>query len=428
MSLLSGKNMHVLLIPLIALSCFEWSSAANMMSLAKDCWDPNEPFHRSPLRNATSVNNSTTQQQPLPALTPGRQQDAQIRIAIDADSYRIGQKVTVTVSSDNPFEAYVITATGSTVRNTDEVWPGNFLPESSDRRQVLLSCNEQLNSAAASGPERSDFRSVSASWLPPDRDVGLVSFKVAVLRGNVFWTNETARLQFFPFPPPIDQCGERKFCLRKCNRAITNCPSSEAEIVYMQDKWEGREPLLAVLGGVAPGPMDFVAMGYTADKDQLSNSDLTICARSLINSTTSTTRPILQHFLMERLEYGPKRSGLNEGSENFNIDSSSTMDDVRVWCKFTRPVTGLSRKTLDLKKPLYKFYFTGTRNENGDVVIPKEPGMLLSANKYNVSRVADIYYFGAASQATQFFAKNGFSAVLLFWIMRQLTVSSFGFN
>jgi hypothetical protein len=75
---------------------------------------------------------------------------------------------------------------------------------------------------------------------------------------------------------------------------------------------------------------NFVAMGYTADKDQLTNSDLTVCARppSRSNSTTSNAaaannRPLLQHYLMEKIEYGPKASGMVDGGGNVSGSTRS---------------------------------------------------------------------------------------------------------
>ena len=59
-------------------------------------------------------------------------------------------------------------------------------------------------------------------------------------------------------------------------------------------------------------------MGYTADKEQLTNSDVTVCSRPFANSTTKS-RPLLQHFVMEKIEYGPKPSGMNEGAGNVSV-------------------------------------------------------------------------------------------------------------
>ncbi len=115
----------------------------------------------------------------------------------------------VTVSSEEPFEAYFITVTktgnsqqqqqqgssgqGSGAGSEDVVWPGNFLPQDSDpSTRVMLTCGDHFNSGVGSGPERGQFRDVEVEWLAPDQDVGPLFFRYSSRSRSVRYAEVTS--------------------------------------------------------------------------------------------------------------------------------------------------------------------------------------------------------------------------------------------
>ncbi|XP_064456048.1 uncharacterized protein LOC135366957 [Ornithodoros turicata] len=178
-------------------------------------------------------------------------------------------------------------------------------------------------------------------WMPTDISDINIALRGTFVVNDEYWYNIEVKSNFLvdTFPPSMSECGRTKSCVTLSRTAAKCDKASRCDITLKYGLSPDNRTLEVVLGGVAPQTGQYVAVGFTDDRDTMKDIRIFSCRRTEDRAAVEIEDDSLQE------------------SEGVIEEVDTEQDGERVWCSFKTPV---KVGDYNLIAPRYQVYLHGT--------------------------------------------------------------------
>ncbi|XP_076361907.1 uncharacterized protein LOC143252922 isoform X2 [Tachypleus tridentatus] len=237
-------------------------------------------------------------------------------------------------------------------------WPSSMQP---------LMCDEERNSSVTH-VDMNPKTNLSFVWETWEADLTDVQFIATFISSTEIWEKvKTKSLRLVSqFPLSLQGCGKKKSCICMGKKEAKAHISQSYDYVLTFMALSQQKSIGIAMGGILPKTdKGYLAVGFTADKEELSKLTVLACFQS--NNLTDTSL-----FVVNTLEQKPvEKSGILE-------EKVQELYKDHLWCQFTVPISMPGNEALDLEQPLYQVYFTGELDDHNGIILPPREKLTVS--------------------------------------------------
>jgi len=358
-----------------------------------------------------------------------RERNPPFSIEIDFTQYRRGRDYTVSILTENYFDAFIMQARGQERPDGNATLVGEWVKMPGITKH--LKCIGTMRSTVTDKGRPVLLGNMSFTWRAPTIDFGPITFVLSVVKGNRYTEVSSPSISFNTFPVSIRGCGRQLSCFRRCTTQPT-CPADQSDFMVVIDLTRDEQEVVISMGGrveevkslaVTNGHHDrkedmdmkddnnqetsdkmsanleikkemYVAVGFGRDKRNLQGMDVSACYKE-------GDEVRLGHYHVEDAKFPPYPHRAELSLDRWDLD---TMQDggTFLWCTFRRPVRPDpdSIWELDLSLQLFQFFFTGMKNQSR-IYLPDKGDIFSTGMRRNFSKITNDISFIGGSRATQ---------------------------
>jgi len=351
-----------------------------------------------------------------------RERNPPFSIEIDFTQYRRGRDYTVSILTENYFDAFIMQARGSERPDGNATLVGEWKRMPGITKH--LNCIGTRRSTVTDKGRPVLLGNMTFTWTAPTIDFGTISFVLSVVKGNRYTEVSSKPITFNAFPVSIRGCGRQFSCFRRCTSQPT-CPADQSDFMVVIDLTRDEQEVVISMGGlveevktvaVTNGHHDkkdemdmeeednnketsdkmsenlkmkkemYVAVGFGRDKRNLQGMDVSACYKE-------GDEVRLGHYHVEDSNSPPFPHRAELSLDSWDLDTTGE-SGIFLWCQFRRPVRPDSIWELDLSLQLFQFFFTGMKNQSR-IYLPDKADIFSSGMRRNFSKITnDISFVG----------------------------------
>jgi len=351
-----------------------------------------------------------------------RERNPPFSIEVDFTQYRRGRDYTVSILTENYFDAFIIQARGADRPDGNATLVGEWKKMPGITKH--LKCIGTRRSTVTDKGRPVLLGNMTFTWKAPTIDFGPIRFVLSVVKGNRYTEVSSSAITFNAFPVSIRGCGRQLSCFRRCTTQPT-CPADESDFMVVVDLTRDEQEVVISMGGlveevktvaVTNGHHDkdekmeeddnsnqetsdkmsenlkmkkemYVAIGFGRDKRNLQGMDVSACYKE-------GDEVRLGHFHVEDANTPPYPHRAELSLDSWDLDMMGESGTF-LWCQFRRPVRPDSIWELDLSLQLFQFFFTGMKNQSR-IFLPDKGDIFSSGMRRNFSKITnDISFIGS---------------------------------
>jgi len=350
-----------------------------------------------------------------------RERNPPFSIQLDFTQYRRGRDYTVSILTENYFDAFIIQARGAERPDGNATLVGEWKKMPGITKHLM--CIGTRRSTVTDKGRPVLLGNMTFTWTAPSSDYGPISFVLSVVKGNRYTEVSSAQIPFNAFPVSIRGCGRQLSCFRRCTSQPT-CPAEESDFMVVIDLTRDEQEVVISMGGlveevktvaVTNGHHDkedemdmeedgnretsdkmsenlqmkkemYVAVGFGRDKKNLQGMDVSACYKE-------GDEVRLGHYHVEDANSPPYPHRAELSLDGWDLDTMGESGTF-LWCQFRRPVRPDSIWELDLSLQLFQFFFTGMKNQSR-IYLPDKGDIFSSGMRRNFSKITNDISFVA---------------------------------